>query len=184
MVRTLRGNLVGALVASVLLSACGDAPSDSSATSATPNKPAPRKVDGLAPEMVAAVSAGSTASAVSVHFALGATPVVNKALPLDLAITPHQEFESLSLHIEGPDGLAVTVGNTLDPVVPVSPEKIIKHQLVLLPGREGVFMLTVGVETLGKDGNVTRIFSIPMIVSATAAPPPAPAAAPAAPAKP
>ncbi len=184
MVRTLRGNLLYALVAGSLLCACGDSPPDPSASSATPNKPVPRKVEGLPPEMVAAVSAGSTATAISVHFALGATPVVNQALPLDLAITPHGEFDSVSAHIDGPDGLAVTVGNSLDPVTSISPEKIIKHQLVLLPVREGVFMLTVGIDTMGKEGNITRIFSIPVIVSAAAPPRPAPAPAPAAPTKP
>jgi hypothetical protein len=39
--------------------------------------------------------------------------------------------------------------------------------------------VTVGIDTQGQEGNVTRVFSIPIIVSAQA--PPAPARAPEAP---
>jgi hypothetical protein len=49
---------------------------------------------------------------------------------------------------------------------------------VLLPKREGMFMVTSTVETDSAEGNITRIFSIPVIVAA------APADAPAAPAAP
>jgi hypothetical protein len=49
---------------------------------------------------------------------------------------------------------------------------------VLLPTKEGVFMVTSVVETDGADGNITRIFSIPVIVAADATPAPADAPAP------
>jgi hypothetical protein len=49
---------------------------------------------------------------------------------------------------------------------------------VLLAAREGVFMVTVVVETEGADGTVTRIFSIPVIVAPSAAAGAAPASAP------
>ena len=63
-------------------------------------------------------------------------------------------------------------------------EKPLTHQLVLLPAKEGMFMVTATVETEGEEGNVSRIFSIPVIVAAAGSrrdgPPPATAPAPAA----
>jgi hypothetical protein len=53
-------------------------------------------------------------------------------------------------------------------------EKALTHELVLQPAKEGLFMITAIVETEGEDGTVTRVFSIPVIVS-----PPEPAAVPA-----
>jgi hypothetical protein len=35
---------------------------------------------------------------------------------------------------------------------------------MLLPSREGMFMVTATVDTLSDEGNVVRIFSIPVVV--------------------
>ena len=45
--------------------------------------------------MVAAVPAGKSSKYVGVHFSLGNSPVVNQALPMDIAIIPHEDFASL-----------------------------------------------------------------------------------------
>ena len=52
-------------------------------------------------------------------------------------------------------------------------ETALSHELVLLPAREGIFVVTSSVETESEDGNVTRIFSIPVIVSPAAGAAPA-----------
>ena len=174
-----RAKLLAALAAGLVLTACDDAPKEEAASSATANKPAAPKNDGLPPEMVSAVSAGSSASVISVHFALRDTPVVNKALPVDIAIVPHREFTSVRAHFEGHDSIAMPVGDAMEPVTSSKIEKVIKHQLVLLPSREGVFMVTATVETEGDDGTVTRVFSIPVIVAAQAPPAAAPPTNPA-----
>ena len=115
------------------------------------------------------------------HFALRAPPVVNKALPVDVAIVPHRKFSSLIVHFESQDGLATTAGEVFGPKADIESETPLSHQLVLLPTREGMFMVTASVETEGADGNITRIFSIPVIVAAaaigTCRRPPAPAPA-------
>jgi hypothetical protein len=59
----------------------------------------------------------------------------------------------------------------------VESEKPLSHQLVLLPGQEGMFMVTASVETASEEGNITRIYSIPVIVAAAASPAPPPAVA-------
>lgn len=177
-----RGNrrlLFAALACGALLSACDDAPpAPTTGGPSAARKPAASKIAGLPPEMVSAVSAGRNATVVSVHFALRDTPAVNEALPMDIAIVPHQEFTSLRAHFEGRDGVALTTGENLEPLSNAASEKPIMHQLTLLPSREGVFILTASVETEGVEGNVTRIFSIPIIVAPVqAAPPPPPPAA-------
>ena len=167
--------LSAAVICSGMLAACDDAPAPLDPT-ATANKVASKapKVAGLAPEMVAAVSAGKTASVISVHFALGAAPMVNKALPVDIAIVPHRDFTAVHAHFESHDGLALTSGDEFGPQAGAPAEKPIKHQLVLLPGRDGVCMVTAIVETEGEEGTVTRVFSIPVIVApVSAAAPPA-----------
>ncbi|HEY6124424.1 MAG TPA: hypothetical protein VIV63_07215, partial [Steroidobacteraceae bacterium] len=91
------------------------------------------------------------------------------ALPVEVALVPHQKFTMLRVHFETHEGLTIATGDTYGPVTDVSSEKPLTHPLVLLPSKEGMFMVTVAVETEGDEGNITRIFSIPVIVSASAA---------------
>lgn len=171
--------VVAACAAGILLAGCDDGPSAEAPAptpaAATPKPKAP--ASPLPPDMVAAVSSTRNSNVVSVHFVLNGIPTVNKALPVDIAIVPHETMAGLVAHFEARDGLVLATGNALDRQADPAAEKIIKHQLVLLPGREGVFMVTVVVETEAGEGTVSRIFSIPVIVGppggAPAAEPPA-----------
>ena len=160
-----------------LVAACGDSPSEAPVAAGTvPSKTA--KTAGLPPEMVAAVSAGRSSSVIGVHFALDKLPTVGQALPVEIAIVPHQEFASVRAHFDVPEGIPLTVGNELEPKTDVKPETLIKHQLVLLPRAEGVFIISATVETESPlEGTVSRVFSLQVIVAAAT-----PAAAPSAPA--
>jgi len=60
--------------------------------------------------------------------------------------------------------LTMPVGEDFGPVNDVAPEKPLTHELMLLPSREGMFMVTATVDTLSDEGNVVRIFSIPVVV--------------------
>jgi hypothetical protein len=130
--------------------------------------------------MVAAVSAGKASNVIGLHFSLGASPTVNTPLPVKVAIVPHRKFSSIRVHFESQDGLAAASGDNFGPVTNPEAETALSHDLILLPSREGMFVVTSSVETESEDGNVTRIFSIPVIVAAAvaAAPPAAPAPAP------
>jgi outer membrane murein-binding lipoprotein Lpp len=174
-----RRALVMAVVAGgIMLAGCGDSPPESQVAPAAKTGKAP-KVAGLRPDMVAAVSAERSASVISVHFALAKPPVIGQALPVDIAIVPHQDFTSVRAYFDGGDGLSVTVGNEMQPVTNVKMEAVLEHQLVLLPAREGVYLISATVESESPtEGTVSRVFSLPMIVSAPGASPPAPAAAP------
>jgi hypothetical protein len=158
-----------AMASACLLAAC-DGPSPGQPQPASGAKPAPPpKVARVADNMVAAVSAGNAATAIGVHFALGKVPAVGVELPMEIAFVPHRKFATIQAHFESRDGLKVTVGRSFGPRTDVEAETSIQHQVVLLPAREGVFMLTVGVNTVSEEGDQTRVFSIPVIVGPTQA---------------
>ena len=169
-----------AVVCACVFSACDDPPQKAEGTApAAPTKAPATKTATIGADMVAAVSSSQASSAIGVHFALRATPTVNKALPVDVTIVPHRDFSSLTVHFDSQDGLAVTTGNPFGPKSGISSETPQTHQLVLLPTREGMFTVAATVETDSAEGNVTRVFSIPVIVIAESAAAPAPAPAPA-----
>jgi hypothetical protein len=173
---------LAALACAALLAGCDEAEPVRTTKPPAAQKPAPGpKLAELSREMVAAVSSGKTANAIGMHFALGAPPAVGQALPVRIAIVPHRKFLSVRAHFEGPDGMAVASGDTYGPKTDVAAEITLEHELILMPGREGMFMVTASIDTEGDEGSVTRIFSIPVIVipaqSESAAPPAPPAAA-------
>jgi hypothetical protein len=175
---------VVACAAGIALAGCDDgAPAD--APTGTTSTAAPKPGSQLPPDMVGAVSSARNTSVVSVHFVLNGTPTVSKPLPVDIAIVPHESVSSLIAHFEAHDGLALATGNVLERQTDPKAEAVIKHQLVLLPAKEGVFVVSAVVETESSAGTVTRIFSIPVIVGAPASgaaatgPAPAPAQTPA-----
>jgi hypothetical protein len=119
--------------------------------------------------MVAAVPAGKSSRYVGVHFSLGNSPTVNQALPVDIAVIPHQDYTSLSGRFESQDGITLVSGDALPLKKDAGSEQPIKHQIELMPARAGVFMITATIETEGTEGAVSRVFSIPVIVAAPAA---------------
>jgi len=173
-IRWSRVSLIAAVAGLGLLVACEDsAKTPEPSTAAGDSKPKKPKAEGLPAEMVAAVSASRSVTAIGMHFALGAKPEVNKALPVEIAIVPHQDFDSVSAHFESQDGLAVSVGEDYGPQSNPAAERALRHQLILLPGREGLFMITASIETIDPAGNVSRVFSIPVVVSPAAGSEPA-----------
>jgi hypothetical protein len=162
-----------------LLAACGDPPPEAPVGPKTNSAKTPT-LAGLTPDMVAAVPAGRSSSAISVHFALAKPPQVGQAFPVEIAIVPHEDFISVRAEFDGVDGLAITVGAVMEPVRDVKLESVLKHQLVLLPAREGVYVISATVSTDSPGGTVSRVFSLPVIVAAGETQPAPAAAAPAA----
>jgi hypothetical protein len=158
--------------AGIWLAGCGDgAPADAPAPTTAAPGPAKPPVNRLPADMVAAVSTTRNSGIVGVHFVLNGIPTVGKALPVDIAIVPHQSLASIVAHFDARDGLALATGDALERQTDPAPEKAIKHQLVLLPSKEGVFMVTAVVETESLEGTISRIYSIPVIVGPSASAP-------------
>jgi hypothetical protein len=160
-----------AVSASLLLAACSDPPPETAAKAGAPAKPTGPKPAAAGAQMVAAVAAGKSATALGVHFSLGTTPKVGTALPVDIAVITHEEFTSLRVHFESQDGLTLVSGEDFPPRLEVKAESTLPHQLVLMPASDGVYMVTAVVDTEGKEGLMSRIFFIPIIVAPAAAPP-------------
>ncbi len=158
-----RRSLLAALSLGAMLVACEDSAPDPQAPAPAATAAAP-KTNELPANMVAAVSAGKTATAIGVHFSLGASPAVDTALPVEIALVPHENFTSVGARFQSQDGLTLMSGDALAPTKSAVAEKIIKHQLRLMPSRTGVYIVTASVETEGAEGTVTRVFSIPVIV--------------------
>lgn len=161
------GRTLLAVIAGVFVCACDNAPPAAEQAASAPSRPASEKVADLPPQMVAAVSASRSSLIIGVHFALGATPVVGKPLPVDIGILPHQAFSKVTAHFTSQDGLTVVSGGEL-PAQPGPAGKMLKHQLTLNPSREGIYMVTAAVETESEEGTITRVYSIPVIVAAAA----------------
>ena len=171
-----------ALLLGLPLAACDDSAPEKSADAKRPAAAA--KKAHVDDNMVAAVSAGKSSTVIGVYFTLGNVPTVDTALPIDVAIVPHQDFVSLQARVftQG-DGLTLVSGDLLlPPVADAKAETSFDQRLVLMPKKEGVYMVSVNLETAGSEGSVSRIFSIPVIVApaggataeAPAATPPAP----------
>jgi hypothetical protein len=92
---------------------------------------------------------------------------------VEVALVPHRKFEIVRAQFQAYDGLALTAGSSLEPKADVEPESVIKHELKLLPEQEGLFMVTAAIDSESDEGNVIRVFSIPVIVAPamTTAPP-------------
>ena len=167
-----RVSLVVALAFCGLLAGCGNSSEneastgDAAAPAATKQPPKAK----LADQMVAAVSQGRAATAVGVHFPLGSAPAVNQDLPVEIAIVPHEKFVSLRMNLEGQEGINIVSGDAFGPQSNIEPEKTFTHQVLLRPTAEGVFTVGAIVETEGSEGQVSRVYSIPVIVAPQAAP--------------
>lgn len=179
-----RHGWIVAICAGAMLSACGD-PEPKPATDAKPATTASPQAKRVTENMVAAAAAGKSAAAVGVYFTLGNAPTVNTALPVEIAILPHQDFGTLRARFDSPGGgLTLMSGDVVGPIENAKAETPLEHKLVLMPQKDGVFMVTANLETVGAEGMVSRIFSIPVIVAPAGAPPaetpppPAPAPAP------
>lgn len=179
---SLTARVVGVgLLTCVFAAGCDDAPEPKTnpGTTTATAKPAGSNTAQLPANMVAAVSAGRSASMIGLHFALEDVPAVGKPLPVAIAIVPHQNFASVRALFEAPDAVVLATGNQFPPQAAVKAETVLTHKILLQPKQEGVFLVTAAVETEGEDGTVTRIYSIPVIVHAAAADAAAPAPAPA-----
>lgn len=162
-----RAGLAGLMATAALLAACSNGQESQGGANPTVTTRKPQ-ADGLSPDMVAAVAAGKTASAISVHFSLGSVPAANHVLPVKVVIVPHQEFASVRATFQSREGITVISGDQILPIQKLKPEQMITHELVVMPAGEGVHLITVGVETEAAEGVTTRIFSIPVVVMAEA----------------
>ena len=149
-----------------LLSACGSEPEpDVAATTATPT-PAPAAADKPADptlRMARAVGNGKPGAAVDIKYEFVSKPSVGAPTELQVAFIPNAGVDSLDATISGMEG--VTLAGTLTAsFADVEPGKPYIHTISLLPDRNGVFYITVAVNTQIGGSSLGRTFSIPFVV--------------------
>ena len=157
------------VLAGLFAASCDDPPPPKAPTAAS-SAPAKATLAELPPQMVAAVSGGRNTEMISVHFALRAAPAVGQPLPVDIAIVPHRSFKSIRAVFQGPESLGLSTGNHFEHLKEVGSEVVLKHNLSLLPTQEGLFLLTAAVDTEDEDGQLTRVYSMPVIIHSATAP--------------
>ena len=92
------------------------------------------------------------------------------ALPVKVAIVPHRKFKFVRAIFTAQEGIDVADGRRYEMLRDVEAEQILQHQVMIQPSRDGLYLISVGLETDGDEGNITRSYSIPIIVQANAAP--------------
>lgn len=167
--RQMARHIAYSVLACSLLVGCDDAPPKAPSGTGTTTKAPKAKTSALPPNMVSAVSAGKSSAELSVHFELGAVPAVDRELPVAIAIVPHRPFTSVSASFKGHEALRMSAGFVFEPRKDAAAEAVFDHKIVLLPSQEGVFLVSVVVETEGDYGSTSRIYSIPVIVHGDAA---------------
>ena len=159
--------LMLAVLAGALASACDDAPPAKSAGAGAGASKTQKTESLVPPSMVSAVSASRTAGLIGVHFKLESPPVVGKPVGVEIAIIPHRPFTALHALFETPDAVILAMGDRFDAPGDLKAETLFSHKVVVQPTQEGVFLITVAVESESEEGTVTRIYSIPVIVYGT-----------------
>ena len=160
-----RTTLFVALAGCSLLAACGNSGSEPGVSKTASSKLKTVKTPAIAEQMVAAVSTSRSSTVIGVYFSLGKVPTAHQALPVDIVLVPHEKLARVVGHFDGQEGTTVVSGDAMEPKTDVDAESTLKHQLVLMPMAEGVFMINASVETEGAEGTVSRVFSIPIIVA-------------------
>jgi hypothetical protein len=117
-------------------------------------------------KMARAVGNGKPGAAVDIRYDILARPEAGKAVEVEVALVPGPGVDSMEATFAGMDG--VTLAGPLSASFPtVKAGEPYKHTLSLLPDRNGVFYITVAVNTQMGNSSLGRTFSIPFVVGKT-----------------
>jgi hypothetical protein len=124
--------------------------------------------------MVEAATQGKSQTPVGLKFDVLRRPVQGEPLEIAIALLPEEVAGPATVEVTGPDGLQVPASDSKFEFASVEPSQVYRRSITLTPTAEGVFLLTLTVNLQHDQMADTRVFSVPVIVSANA--PPAPAA--------
>lgn len=154
----------------VLLTACGDAdpsrtgapagkaPADSAAAAAQP------EVDAATRGMVSGVAAGRAEdAAVDLKFELKSRPEVGQPLTIDVVLLPQISSKKMNVTYLS-EGLTVQPSSMPSQYEAVQPGSVYRHQATVVPRDDGVFYVSAIVMVQTDTEEITRTFSIPVVV--------------------
>jgi hypothetical protein len=143
-------------------------------------------VEELTAGMVEATTQGKSQAPVGLKFDVLKKPVQGEPLEIAIALLPREPAGPATVEVSGPDSLQVPAGENRFEFASVEPEQVYRRSIRLTPTAEGVFLVTLTVNLKHDQLADTRVFTLPVIVGATARsapassgnPPPTPPATP------
>jgi hypothetical protein len=148
-------------ITGLALAACGSEPEPGAA--AATSQSAQAAVADPMTRMARAVGNGKPGSAVQIRYDFASRPAVGTPTELQIAFVPNAGVDAMDIVVSAMDG--VTLAGTLSAsFTEVEPSKPYMHTVSVLPGRSGVFYLTVVATTQIGNQNLSRTFSIPFVV--------------------
>lgn len=156
-----------------LLAACGSKEEPAAATEPAPKqaaepKPAAPAVADPTDKMARAVGNGKPGAAVDIKYEFAAKPEVGKPVQLEVALIPSAGVDSLEATFGGMDGITLA-GPLTATVNNAKAGEPYKHSLSVLANQNGVFYITVSVNTQISGASLGRTFSIPFVAGNLAA---------------
>jgi hypothetical protein len=167
-----RGNYLLVIAMLALVAACEKDPEPAAAgapTAAPKGNAAATAADAedATRGMVSGVAAGRAADAVvDLKFELKSRPEVGKPLTVDIALLPKVATETMNITYLATEGLAVQPTTMPSKYERVQAGSVYRHQATVIPKENGVFSLSAIVMVQTDTGDVTRTFSIPVVIGA------------------
>jgi hypothetical protein len=156
----------------LLATACGRDPESAAAgkpavtPAGTPGASA-ADVDEATRGMVSGVAAGRAADAVvDLKFELKERPEIGKPAAIDIALLPKVATDEMNVTYLANEGLTVQNSATPSRFEHVQAGSVYRHQATVVPKVNGVFYLSAIVMVQTDTGEVTRTFSIPVVIGA------------------
>jgi hypothetical protein len=176
--------VVLALVA-VLCAACGKDSSGDGAQASQSGKPQPpggpasvesadealiEDAEKKTSDMVRGVSPGKPSAPVDLKFNIASKPALGVPLDIDLAVIATGVVDSMTLSVQGGDGIEVDAATSLASFPKSQAGSLYHHKLRLTPRAEGAFSVNVLITTIVPgSGPQSRSFSLPLLVGSVAA---------------
>jgi hypothetical protein len=129
-------------------------------------------VEELTAGMVEATTQGKSQAPVGLKFDVLKKPVQGEPLEIAIALLPREPAGPAIVEVSGPESLQVPAGESKFEFASVEPAQVYRRSIRLTPTAEGVFLLTLTVNLKHDQLADTRVFSVPVIVGATAPPSP------------
>ncbi|HZF14470.1 MAG TPA: hypothetical protein VE046_00875 [Steroidobacteraceae bacterium] len=121
-------------------------------------------------DMTRAVSAGKATAPVDLKFTVTSKPVLGAPVAIDLAVISLASAESMTLSVQGGDGIDVDSATSLESFQKSPPGSLHHHKLRVTPRAEGAFNVAVLVTmVVPGSGLQSRTFAIPLLVGGLAA---------------
>lgn len=159
-----------ALVVGLGLTACGSDPEPGAQAVAPPAAPKPKPAVAAAADptakMARAVGNGKPGSAVDIRFDFKARPEAGKPVEVEVVLIPSAGVDAMEATFGGMDGITLA-GTLAASFTEVKPGQPYSHTISVLPSQNGVFYVTVTVNTQIGGATLGRTFSIPFVVGET-----------------